>query len=109
MVQLLPAAPMLPGTAPGGMAIPTAAAPPVTFHQLYQDATKDPYCGNYAAVMLIFRDGAAAATTNQLFDLVRNANVNRPNFYIGLYNKDGKECRRTYTLHGFATYPPLIG
>ncbi|KAL7561730.1 hypothetical protein ACA910_010943 [Epithemia clementina (nom. ined.)] len=76
MAQPPPAAPMLPGTAPGGVAIPTAAAPPVTFHQLYQDATKDPYRGNYAAVMLTFHDGAAAATTNQLFDLARNADVN---------------------------------
>ncbi|KAL7568092.1 hypothetical protein ACA910_020806 [Epithemia clementina (nom. ined.)] len=92
MTQPLPAAPMPPGAASGGVAIPTAPAPPTTFHQLYQDATKDPYGGDYAAIMLTFRDGAAIATSNHLLDLAPNSDIGQPNFYIGFYNKDGEEC-----------------
>ncbi|KAL7577856.1 hypothetical protein ACA910_010602 [Epithemia clementina (nom. ined.)] len=101
-----PAGPGIPAAA-GGVAILTAS--PTSYAQLYQDATKDPYHGDYTAVMRTFRDTAAAYSAHELFDLARNVNLDTPNFYIGLYNRDGEEGGRSYTLHGFATYAPTLG
>ncbi|KAL7558469.1 hypothetical protein ACA910_011644 [Epithemia clementina (nom. ined.)] len=101
MAQPLPPAPVGAGPA-------TAGGQATSFGRLYQDAAQDPYHGDYAAVMRTFRDTAGAATANELFELARNVNLNTLNVYIGLYNKDGEECGRTLTMHGFATYAPML-
>ncbi|KAL7556263.1 hypothetical protein ACA910_006329 [Epithemia clementina (nom. ined.)] len=46
------------------------------------------------AMMDTFHDTAGAQSVVELFELAQTVAMDTPNFYIGLYHHDGKECRR---------------
>lgn len=86
-------------------------AAPVTFRDLYNDPTMDPYNGNYDPVMALFQVGVGAHVWDApgLLTSVSNTGIGYTYAYVGLFPYDGEDAGRTRLLHAPNRFPPVMG
>lgn len=91
--------------APAG---PTAPTGPRNYSEFYGHEERDPYAGDYAALMAQFRTNNNAPPGEALRNLVGNSDTSYPAAFLGLYKDEVGEARYR-VIHAVARFPRMIG